>query len=189
MIHLRHKRYFGQILSFGVIWLLFGLLYARIEQRLPGRLSFYPTTGNRCDFPISLVYTGSSSFIMGIIQGWIEVVWFRKRFEKRALWVKMLLKGLLYLLLIICFLIILTLVINARRLNSSPFSSEVIDSVVLFFGHFSFWSIVGYGTAILAIALFFSEIGQCPDLRRFGNYIIEECLLRASKDRCTYPTG
>ncbi len=65
MLHPKYKRYFRQILPFGVIWLIFGLAYVFLELGLIGSLSEYPTTGNRYDFQNSLISVSLGGFFIG----------------------------------------------------------------------------------------------------------------------------
>lgn len=162
MLHPRYKRYFRQTLAFGVIWLAFGLIYVFLEAGLLGRLTVYPTTGNRYNFQNSLVFISIGSFFMGLLQGWIEVAWLRRRFVKKSLWVKIVFKGTVYLLLIILFLIALTYATTNYQ----------TDAVVQFIRRFSFWSIVLYAGAIINIALFFSEVGEHMGNGMLMNYFL-----------------
>lgn len=79
---IRHKRYFKQTLSFGIIWFVFGITYAVLEYGLIGSLTEYPTTGNEYDFKHSLLVISIASFIMGLIQGSIEILWLKNYFKQ-----------------------------------------------------------------------------------------------------------
>jgi adenylate cyclase len=94
MPHPRYKRYFRQILPFGVIWLIFGLAYVFLELGLIGRLFEYPSTGNRYDFHNSLISVSIAGFFIGLIQGTIEVFWLKKQFVHSPFWKKILFKGI-----------------------------------------------------------------------------------------------
>lgn len=158
MLHPRYIRQARQVLSFGVIWLIFGLIYAMIEVGLLGDLTVYPTTGNVYNFKISLISVSIGTFIAGIIQGLIEVIWFKKRFNQKSFFIKILYKSIFYIGFIITFLGILTLVTNSHRLNAGVFDAVVIESLFRFVKSFTFWSIIIYSGIILDIALFYSEI-------------------------------
>lgn len=183
MIHPGTKRNLRQILSFGLIWLVFGLLYSLLEKGLLGGLDAYPTTGNRYYFGSSVFYTSTGSFITGLFLGTLEVIWFRRRFEKRPLWLKIVFKGFIYLLLINVFLVLMTIALNAQIFKVSPFSPEVLESVRLFFVAFSFWSIVIYAAAILATSLFFAEIGQYLGIGVLYNFLLGKYHKPRQEDR------
>ncbi len=171
-MHPRYKRYFLETLSFGLIWMLFGFIYVFIEYGLLGSLPEYPATGNQYNFKNSLMYVGAGSFMMGMVQGWIEVRWLRRRFEKQRFFIKLMAKGGFYLLLIVLFLVLLTWVINSRRFDEGLFAPEVLESLWPFFSNFAFWSTVLYVAAILGVALFVSEIGQYLGIGVLGNFIL-----------------
>jgi adenylate cyclase len=141
-----------------VIWLIFGLIYVLLEVGLLGDLTIYPTTGNVYNFKVSLISITIGAFLTGMIQGLVEILWFKERFTQSPFFIKMLYKSIFYLGFIIVFLVILTLVTNAHRLNAAVFDRVVLDSLFRFIKSFTFWSIIIYSGIILDIALFYSEI-------------------------------
>nr|AWJ66247.1 adenylate cyclase [uncultured bacterium] len=157
---------------FAIIWLIFGVLYALIEVGLLGSSMSYPTTGNYYNFKSNLVVIGIGSLLMGLAQGWLEVVWLRKRFEKKALWIKVLSKSLIYLALSILFLVITTALIATFNLHNGQLELEVLEDVKRFMSTFSFWSIIIYIGVILNIALLFSEIKEYMGSRLLYDFIL-----------------
>ncbi|MCK5441291.1 MAG: adenylate/guanylate cyclase domain-containing protein [Maribacter sp.] len=172
VLHPRYKRYFRQTLSFGVIWLAFGLVYVFLEFGLLGQLESYPSTGNKYDFTASLLYTSLISFLTGLIQGGIEVLWLKRRFAKFSLGKKIVLKSIFYLSFLVLFLISLTLMVNAQRYSSGVFDSEVLESLVHFIREFAFWSVIIYTGVILNVALFFSEMEEYLGYGALHNYAL-----------------
>jgi adenylate cyclase len=158
VLHPRYKRYFRQTLAFGFIWLVFGLVYAFLEKGLLGPITEYPSTGNKYDFKNSLIYTGIFTFLTGLAQGLIEVVWLKKRLAKFSFRKKIILKSAFYLSFIVLFLIVLTLTTNAQRYDADIFDPAVLGSLWQFMRTFAFWSVVIYAGVILDIALFYSEM-------------------------------
>lgn len=171
MLHPRYKRYFKKTLSFGFIWLLFGLVYVFLEFGLLGEMSEYPSTGNKYDFQSSLIYTGVSSFLVGLLQGWIEVSWLSRLLSKYSFRKKLIVKSAFYITFLISFFIILTLVVNTHRYNTDVFDPVVLDSLWQFVSRFSFWSIVIYAGLALDVALFYSEMGEYLGSGVINNYI------------------
>ncbi|MEX0288997.1 MAG: adenylate/guanylate cyclase domain-containing protein [Flavobacteriaceae bacterium] len=159
-LHPRYRRYLRQSLAFGLIWLAFSFVYVFIEAGLLGSLDTYPSTGNKYSFETSLIYTCIGGFLMGFVQGWIEVTWLKKQLTKYPFWLKFLLKSLFYLLLLITFLASLTLLINAQRFGASVFDPLVIDSLWQFISRFAFWSVIIYAGTALEVALFYSEMSE-----------------------------
>jgi len=157
-LHSRHKLQIRQILVFGIIWLVFGFIYIILEFGLLGNLTHYPTTGNIYSFKESFLIVSIGSLFMGLFQGAIEVFWLRTYFSKLALWKKFVYKSVFYLLLIILFFSVITLITNAILLDSNIFSQKVFDSLLVFMSTYSFWTSVIYTGVILDIAIFYSEI-------------------------------
>lgn len=158
MLHPRYKRYFRKTLSFGLIWLTFGLVYVLIEAGLLGNLTVYPTTGNKYDFQSALIYASVGSFLTGLVQGWIEVIWLDRRLSGFSFRLKLILKSIFYLSFIIAFFILLTLIINAQYYDASIFDPLVLDSLWQFMQRLAFWSLVIYVGIVLYVALFYSEM-------------------------------
>ena len=166
----KYRRSFFQAITFALIWAFFGLIYVFLERGILGDTKYYPATDNIYDFKSSLLIAVPGSFIMGFFQGWIEEVWLKKIFIKMPFSYKIILKGGIYILMIIVFLIMITFGVNSLRYNTSPFSVEVINSVVVFFDNFAFWSIVIYIFVIADTALLFSEIRDFVGNKVFLNY-------------------
>ncbi|WP_041633262.1 adenylate/guanylate cyclase domain-containing protein [Maribacter sp. HTCC2170] len=158
MLRPRFKRHLRQIIPFGLIWLFFGFLYAVIEVGLLGESKLYPSTGNKYSFQYSLITIAVGSFIMGLLQGCAEVLWFKKWFAKSPLWKKMAFKGTFYTIVVILFLTVLTILANSLHYETHILDEKVLTSTRAFMGKFAFWSVILYTGAILDIALFYSEI-------------------------------
>jgi len=154
---IRYKRYAIQILTFGVIWFIFGVTYVVLEFGLIGNLTEYPTTGNTYSFKNSLI-TSIAIFFMGLIQGVLEVFWLKNFFAQSSFWKKIVFKSIFYLLLIMLFIVALTLISNALVYKTSIFDPLVMDSLFQFMQTLSFWSIIFYAGLVLDMALFYSEI-------------------------------
>lgn len=81
-MHPRYKRQLRQTLVIAILWLVLGLLYLFLEYGLIGGLTTYPSTGNKYGFQNSLIFTGIGCFLVGLVQGWIEVSWLNKRLNQ-----------------------------------------------------------------------------------------------------------
>lgn len=160
MVHPRYIRYARQALLFACVWMLFGFVYSILEKGMLGDLDHYPATTNKYDFYNSLIYSSLGGFIVGFVQGWIEVSWLNRSFEKRPLWMKLVLKLVFYLAFIVIFLILLSMFVNSKRFNASPFSAEVLESLEFFIYNFSFWSVIIYVAFGVVIATLFAELSS-----------------------------
>ena len=159
-LHPKHRHNVNKILFFGIVWLIFGMLYSLLEKGILGEVTYYPSTGNYYDFSTSFFFTTLSSFIMGLVLGAIEVLFLNNMFSKKSFGQKILFKTFIYLISICLFLLSLVVVTNSHRLNLSFFDAEVIKTVFLFINNFVFLSIVLYIAVIIGITLFISEVSD-----------------------------
>lgn len=166
----RYKRQLKQILAFPVIWLVFALVYSFVEFGLLGSLTHYPSTGNPYEFTANLSFTALACIFVGFVQGAIEVLWLRKLFARRALWVKIVLKTLFYLLFIIIFLAVLSTTNSLFNFSDGDWSKAFGD-LNRFIGNFAYWSIIIYISVTIMIALFLSEISQYLGDGVFFNFL------------------
>ena len=171
MMSPKQRRCWKQVLLYACIWPLSALLYLNVERGLLGNLDYYPATGNPYSFQSSLLFLTSFSFVIGILQGWIEVAFLAKRFQNNALWVKILAKCAFYLSFILLFLICTTFFINAIVEERSLFDPAVRQSMINFISTFAFWSIMIYIAAVMLIALIFSEIVNYFGMSQLFNLI------------------
>ncbi len=159
MLQPKYKRLLKQIIPFAIIWGTFALVYSLMEGGIMGDLSIYPSTGNQYDFKRNLGFTTISCIIVGLLHGWIEVTWLRKRFENRALWVKLILKTLFYITFIFLFLVTLATLNSMVNFNDGNLEAGLKDTQ-RFLSAFVFWSIMLYIAVVIVFTLFFSEISQ-----------------------------
>ncbi len=160
MLHPRNRRYLKQILPFPIMWLVFGLVFAFIEYGILGpNADMYPATGNAYNFADGLLVIIISSLVIGSLQGWVEVIWLRRRFDRRALWVKIVLKTIFYMGFSIFFLSLVAL-INGLINQQGAGWEAVLTDFKRFADSFAFWSVMLYVAMALNFALFFSEINQ-----------------------------
>lgn len=172
MLNKKYQRYFLQAFPFGIIWLISALVYALLEKAFIGNLDHYPTTGNIYSFKATIQYTTIGSFFMGLLQGWIEVVWLKRLFELRALWVKIVVKSAFYLSFIILFLVGLSVISAAFLFETSITDPVVLTTLKNFMSSFAFLGIVIYIAVTLNIALSFSEFKEYFGSDTFYNFLL-----------------
>ena len=172
MINKKFQRSFIQVFPFGVTWLVFAIVYLLLENGIIGDLDYYPSTGNIYSFKASLLYVGIGSFFMGLLQGWIEVTWLRRLFASKALWVKIVMKSLFYLVFIILFLVIVSVTANSLIRETSFTDPVVLRTLRQFLFSFSFWTIVIYIGLTLNVALVFYEITEYFGQDTFYNFLL-----------------
>ncbi len=153
------KRFLKQILPFGVIWACFALVYSLLEYGLLGDLKKYPTSGNPYDFENSFLPLVLSAFVIGLMQGFCEVKWFRRIFSSTSLWMKIVLKTGFYIIFIALCLIAFSLFNSLYNHEAYQFI-DALDDLKRFAGNFSFWSTLVFMGFVAGISIFFSEMIQ-----------------------------
>ena len=173
-IHPTFKRHLRQALAFALIWMVFGVLYALLEYGIMGEETIYPSTNNKYEFKSSLLYITIGSFSMGFVQGLVEAIWFKNLFKGETLFKKILVKGIYYILILIIFLCLNTLIVNSNYYGQPPFHPIVLESFWRFIGEFSFWSVIIYTFAILTISLFYSEMSNYVGFGVLSNFFLNK---------------
>jgi len=154
------RRSINRILPFGIIWLIFGIIYTQVEKGLLSELLHYPATGNPYNFARNAIYTPVSAMITGLFLGALEIAYFNKIFKQKSFGKRIFLKSILYLVFIIVFLFVLTAIVNAIELQSGFFDRSVWRNVFSFFTSYAFFSIGLYMAAIIIVSQFYNEVSE-----------------------------
>ncbi|HEX2616572.1 MAG TPA: adenylate/guanylate cyclase domain-containing protein [Flavobacteriales bacterium] len=158
MLSSRHRRRIGQIVPFGVIWLVFGIVYSVVEKGILADSTTYPLRGNPYDFRTSLVTVGACSLVMGLLMGTLEVYVLGRLFRKRSFLQHLLAKMAIYMGAIILFIGFINVVYYLRHRVGGDAG---LDSAKLMsWRDYSFWSIVVYVWAVVTASLLFAEISR-----------------------------
>jgi adenylate cyclase len=160
MLTPKTKRNLYRIIPFGIIWFVFSIVYALIEKGLLGESSHYPSTGNEYDFSGNIFVVGITALCAGLMIGTIETLYLNKLFIKKSYFIKIIYKTGAYLIVMISFLIINTIISNSLRLKVSMFDKQVLDNLWMFLSNFAFWSIEIYIAVIIGISLFYAEVSD-----------------------------
>jgi adenylate cyclase len=170
MLSPKTKRNIYRILPFGMIWLLFSIVYTLLEKGLLGELDYYPATGNPYHFKNAITITPLGAFIAGLCIGTIEIVYFRTWFMQMSFGKKIIYKSTLYLFLIIFFLVMVTAVANYSEYKTGFFSRQVWAPVQAFVFSYTFFSVVFYVAAIIFVTQFFAEVSENVGLGVLRNF-------------------
>ena len=158
MIPAKSKRQLAQVIPFGLIIMLFGIVYSFVEKGILGDHSSYPSTGNSYFFnPISAAFL---TLISGLIVGSIEIVFINKRFQKNSFLEKIVYKTTIYMLLITVFTLAISIFSVAIELGTTPFDKQVLTNTFNFINSFAFWTIEIYVSLAISFSLFYSEISD-----------------------------
>ncbi len=159
------KRYLIKIIPFGIVPMLFSIVYSFLEKGILGNLSYYPSTGNPYKF--SLLVPATISMLVGFAIGFLEVSYLSKVFTRVSFLKKLIVKTIIYFAVILMAIFIIATLSTAFELKLSPFHTSVLDSVSKFFSSFAVWSILFYFTVGLAVCLFYSQVSD-----NIGQYVI-----------------
>lgn len=154
------RRNISRIIPFGIIWLVFSLVFSFIEKGLLGDAQFYPSTKNPYDFEGNLLIAAISSTVTGLLIGSIEILYLNNLFINRSLSKKIVFKTFIYAVLIISFLLINTIFVASIRLETNIYNLKVWDNVWSFFSNFAFWSVEIYIASLIGISLFYAEVSE-----------------------------
>ncbi len=154
------KRNIYRIIPFGLIWLIFSIVYSLLEKGLLGDLKIYPSTGNPYNFNNNILITPAVAMLTGLMIGLIEIRWLNKLFVLKSFAKKVILKTIIYLTFIISFLVGVTIISNVVELGTGILNKEVWENVLEFFSSFSFWSVEIYITSIIVVSLFYMEVSE-----------------------------
>jgi len=160
-----------RIIPFGMIWLVFSIIYTLLEKGLLGGLKYYPATGNNYIFERSIFTTPLSALMTGILIGVLEIVYFRKWFIKKSFTKKILYKSLIYLVIILLFLTI-TLIITANDVPAAITSKSFWSSALAFFTDYSMLSVTLYIASIIVVTQFYTEVSESMGPGVLSNFFI-----------------
>jgi adenylate cyclase len=160
MLSPKTKRNIARVIPFGVVWLIFSIVYSQLERGIIGELNYYPATGNPYNFSSNIFVTPISALITGLLIGAIEISYFNKLFVRKSFSKKIIYKSIIYLAIIILFLVILTAIANSVELKAAFFNKHVWDNVGAFFFDFAFISVGVYMAAIIIISQFYAEVSE-----------------------------
>ena len=163
---------FFKILPFGIIWGIFGLLYALIEYSVLGGSEVYPFTLNPYNGTTVIPLITTSCIIMGVLFGSLEVTFLNTLFLKRTFLEKITFKSLTILLFLLVLLLGLTSLIASISLNLSIFHTDVLESTIMFVARPAFWIILIYGGVITVLSLFMNEASYYLGRSVFNNFFI-----------------
>ncbi len=120
----RTRRYVNQILPIGIIWLVVGWVFLLTEVAAIGESNSNADTVIVLDFQV-FTFASISVFVVGLIIGMFEVVWWKGLFKSRKFFVKLLFKLLLYTGALLTIIIVLFPIAAAIELNTTLSDARV----------------------------------------------------------------
>ncbi len=170
MLSPKTKRNFFRIIPFGIIWLMFSIVYTLLERGILGHLNYYPSTGNPYSFRIAIFLTPIFAFVTGLSLGMLEMLYINKWFRRMSFGKRVLYKAAINLAIIVLFLVTATAVANYLDLNARLFSKQVWDRVWAFFFSYTFLSVILYIASIILVSQFYAEVSESIGLGRSSKF-------------------
>jgi len=159
MLSPKARRNIFRIIPFGMMWLVFSIVYTLLERGLLGSLNYYPSTGNTYVFARNIFTTPLSALITGILIGILEIVYFSKWFIKKSFTKKILYKSLIYLVIILLFLIT-TFISTANDMPAAITRKDFWSDAWAFFTDYSIVSVSVYIASIIVVTQFYTEVSE-----------------------------
>lgn len=158
MLSPKNKRRLLRIIPFGIISAVLSLIYVLIERGILGDSVTYPSTGNpyHSNIPLSV----SIALVLGLANGFIEIIYLNKWFQKSSFLRKIAYKTFMYIVLITIFTLLSSSIGHAFELKVGLFNEEVWKYLSRFISNLAFWSIVLYVSLGIGICLFYTEVSD-----------------------------
>lgn len=158
MISPKIKRRIIKIIPFGVLSALFSLVYVLLEKGILGDHPVYPSTGN--PYNSDLLLSISLGFILGLLIGFLEILYLNKWFSDRSFFKKIIFKTIAYFIVISAFIFILSLIGHASELKVGLLNEQVWQYTTSFALDFAFISIVLYISLGIGVCIFYTEVSD-----------------------------
>lgn len=153
------KRNIFRIIPFGIIWLVCGAVFLWVEHAAMGDQANAAETAIQIDADV-LVFALTGITFIGLLVGFIELVFLNRLFEKKSFTVKIASKFLIYAIFFLVVIFITFPIAASLELNTSLFDQRVWDKYKAFF-----FSITNLSAGIqlsfqLLISLLYTEISE-----------------------------
>jgi adenylate cyclase len=165
------KRNILRIVPFGVLWLVFSMVYTLLEKGLLGNLNYYPSTGNPYIFAKNIIATPFAALVTGILMGVLETFYFNRWFIKKSFSRKILYKSVIYLVIMLLFLVV-TFIGMADGMAAAVSPKDVWDYAWAFFTDSSLLSVTLYITSIILITQFYTEVSDSIGQAALRNFFL-----------------
>lgn len=166
MITPKSKRNILRILPFGIIWLVFSLIYTILERGLLGNMNFYPSSHNQYIFERNIIVIPVFATLFGTIIGILEILYFNRWFNQNSFTKKILYKSSIYLLIILCLLIVIFMTTEAIS------NKNFWLGMWAFFTDYSFLGILIYIASIILMTQFYTEVSESMGASLLSNFFL-----------------
>ncbi|MEM8893826.1 MAG: adenylate/guanylate cyclase domain-containing protein [Bacteroidota bacterium] len=168
----RLKRKLIGVLYFTFATALLGTMYWVLETGLLGDAEYYPSTGNPYDSLDSLGGILGGTLTLGAFVGYLEMFLFERLFFRSGFGLKVLAKGLIYVISTIVNLIVLSWTVATFKYDKPFYEPQVISDVGDFLYDFVFLSILIYAGAGLVLIVFVKEVSNSLGRGTLINFLL-----------------
>ncbi len=166
----RLKRNIYRILPFGVIWLIFGVIFLTVEYAATKDYQYTVNGAIKLDFTV-VVFALTAVTIVGCLIGTIELLFINRLFSKASFAVTVLGKFVIYSLFLFLIIGITYPIAASIELNSSIANEQIWNKFSDFLGSITFLS-TGFQMIIsLFVTLFYNEISEKIGAKSFLNFV------------------
>src|SRR3954453_13077706 len=123
MLSPKTQRNLFRIIPFGMIWLMFSIVYILLEKGFLGHLNYYPSTGNPYSFRIAIILIPLGAILTGLSLVTLEMLYINRWFRRMSFGKRVLYKSAINLAIIVLFLVTSTAIANYLDPNTGLFSN------------------------------------------------------------------
>jgi len=171
MITPRSKRKIARIVPFGIIWLVFSLIYTILERGLLGNLNFYPSSHNQYIFTRNIIAIPFLATLFGTLTGILEILYFNKWLIRNSFTKKIVYKSSIYLFIIL-FLLVIIFLTTANQIPTAIAQKDFWMGMWAFFTDYSFLGILAYIASIILMAQFYTEVSESMGNSLLSNFFL-----------------
>lgn len=153
------KRNIIRIIPFGIIWLVFSILFLWIEAVAVGDQDNKLDTAIRLEADI-VIFALVLITLIGFLVGFVEVVFLNRLFERKSFAVKIISKFLIYTAFFFLIILINFPIAASMELDTSFFDKRVWDRYVVFFFSATNASAMVQLSFQLLVSLLYAEISE-----------------------------
>lgn len=155
----RLKRNITRIVPFGIIWLVTGWVFLLIEAAVTGNENPNPDEAISLTLPV-FIFASLAVTVVGLMVGFIELVWLEKRFAKHSLGRKIMYKLMIYLVFMFAMILINFPIAASIELGLQVTDSAVWQKLVQYLSSITFVSTIVQLNFSLLLSLLYAGISE-----------------------------
>ncbi|WP_407557670.1 adenylate/guanylate cyclase domain-containing protein [Winogradskyella sp. 4-2091] len=164
------KRNIKRVIPFGLIWLIFGIIFLIIEYAATKDFGYTINGVIKLDYKIVL-FALPVVTIVGLILGIIELLFINQLFLKKSFLTKVIGKSIIYSLFLFIIICIAYPVAASIELKTNIFDEQILNKFSEFINSISFISTSFQMAVSLVFTLFYNEISEKVGPNSFSNFI------------------